>query len=71
MIESCREYNSVQCIWLYVLIMLHTRFNEATLYSSLKIKILLVPRWRDLWRLSDCNWTRIYNHLVRNEHSTI
>ena len=39
--------------------------NEATLYSCLNVKELLTRSRRQIWRLSDCNWTRTQNHLVR------
>ena len=39
--------------------------SEYTLYSSLNVKELLARSRRDIWRLSDCNGTRTYNHLVR------
>ena len=39
--------------------------SESTLYSCLNVKELLARNRRDIWRLSDCNWTRTHNHLVR------
>ena len=39
--------------------------RESTLYSSMNVKELLARNKRKIWSLSDCNWTRIYNHLVR------
>ena len=39
--------------------------SESTLYSyTLNIKELLARSRREIWRLSECNWTRIQNHLV-------
>ena len=37
---------------------------ESTLYSRLNVNELLARRKCEVWSLSDCNWTRIYNHLV-------
>ena len=39
--------------------------NESTLYSCLNVKELLARSRREIWSLSDCNWTRTQNHLVR------
>ena len=39
--------------------------SESTLYSCLNVKELLARRSREIWSLSDCNWTRNHNHLVR------
>ena len=53
------------CEWLYVLVMSRTRFqSESTLYSCLNVKELLARSRREIWRWSDCNWTRTQNHLV-------
>ena len=38
--------------------------SESTLYSCLNIKELLARSRREIWSLSDCNWTRTHNHLV-------
>ena len=38
---------------------------ESTLYSSLNVKELLARSRREIGSLSDCNWTRTQNHLVR------
>ena len=40
--------------------------SESTLYSCVNVKELLVRSRREIWSLSDCNWTRTQNHLVRN-----
>ena len=39
--------------------------SESTLYSCLNVKELLARSRYDIWSLSDCNWTRTQNHLVR------
>ena len=39
--------------------------SESTLSSCLNAKKLLARSRRAIWNLSDCNWTRIQNHLVR------
>ena len=66
MIELCCEYLSVWCIWLYVLIMSRTR-SKSTLYSCLNVKELLARNRREIWSLSDCNWTgtQTLNHLAK------
>ena len=38
--------------------------SESTLYSCLNVKELLARSRRHIGRLSDCNGTRIHNHLV-------
>ena len=38
--------------------------SESTLYSCLNIKELLARSRREIWRLSDSNWTRTQNQLV-------
>ena len=51
--------------WLYVLAMSRTRFqSEFTLNRCLNVKELLVWSRREIWRWSDCTWTRTQNHLV-------
>ena len=39
--------------------------SESTVYSFLNVKKLLARNRRKVWMLSDCNWTRTQNHLVR------
>ena len=39
--------------------------SQSILYSSLYVKGLLARSRRKIWCLSDCNWTRTQNHLVR------
>ena len=41
-----------------------SRTCESTLCSCLNVKELLAWSRREIWSLSDCNWTRIQNHLV-------
>ena len=41
--------------------------RETTLYSCLNVKGLLARSRLEIWSLSDCNWTRTHNHLVRNQ----
>ena len=38
--------------------------SESTLHSCLNVKELLARSRREIWRLSDCNWTQTQNHLV-------
>ena len=38
--------------------------SESTRYSCLNVKELLAWSRREMWRWSDCNWTRTLNHLV-------
>ena len=38
--------------------------SESTLYSCLNVKELLARSRCEIWRWSDCNWTRTQNHLV-------
>ena len=38
--------------------------SESTLYSCRNVKELLARSRRQIWSLSDCNWTRTQNHLV-------
>ena len=37
---------------------------ESTLYSCLNVTEFLAQSRREIWSLSDCNWTRTQNHLV-------
>ena len=39
--------------------------SESKLYSCLNVKKLLARNRREIWSLSDYNWTRTQNHLVR------
>ena len=38
--------------------------SESTLHHYLNVKELLARSRREIWNLSDCNWTRTDNHLV-------
>ena len=38
--------------------------SESTLYSCLNDTEFLAQNKCKIWSLSDCNWTRIHNHLV-------
>ena len=42
----------------------YTFQSEFTLYGRLNVKELLTRNRREIWSLSDCNWTRTHNHLV-------
>ena len=39
--------------------------RKSTLYSCLNIKEVLARNRHEIWSLSDSNWTRTQNHLVR------
>ena len=39
--------------------------------SSFLIWWYLLFLFREIWSLSDCNWTRTHNHLVRKQHSMV
>ena len=39
--------------------------SESTLYSCPNVKELLARTRREIWSLSDCNWTRTHSYLVR------
>ena len=39
--------------------------SESTLYICLNVKEFLAWNRREIWSLSDCNWTRTHDHLVR------
>ena len=43
----------------------YTSQSESTLYSCLNVKELLAQSRQKICNLSDCNWTRTQNHLVR------
>ena len=44
--------------------------SESTVCSCLNAKELLARSRREIWRLSNCNWTRTQNHLVRKRTLT-
>ena len=64
MIELSCESLSVRCIWLYVLIVSHTRFrvNPDSIVAQISKNSLIEAGAKS--ELSDCNWTRTHNHLV-------
>ena len=64
---TCPYLAKLTILWLYVLAMSCTCFRVNTLYSCLNVKELLAQSRHEIWSLSDCNWTRIQNHLVRKE----
>ena len=41
--------------------------SESTIYSCLNVRKLLARSRREIWSLSDCNWTWNQNHLVRKQ----
>ena len=45
----------------------YTFQSESTLYTCLNVKELLAQSRREIWSLSDCNWTRTQNHLIRKQ----
>ena len=45
----------------------YTFQSESTLCSCLNVKKLFVENRRKIWSLSNCNWTRTHNHLVRKQ----
>ena len=49
----------------YVFIMSSTRFRVNPHYSWLNVKEFLTRSRHKIWTLSDCNWTRTHNHLLR------
>ena len=51
--------------WLYVFIKSRTCFRvNPHFIVALNVKELLVRSRREIWGLSDCNWTWTHNHLV-------
>ena len=66
MAELCCEHLSLQCNWLYVIIMSRTKFREH-LHSivCLKIKKPLAQSRCHIWSPSHSNVIWIKNHLVR------
>ena len=58
----------IRSIWSMIVCSFHITYafhSESTLYSCLNVKELLAWNRRKIWSLSDCNWTRTHNHLVR------
>ena len=65
MIELCYEnylYSTFKCIFLSLT---YAFQNETPLWSFVDVKEILAWKRRIIWRLSDCNKTRIHNHLNR------
>ena len=62
--------NGVMSTYLYVdltVCFFHVTYtfqSESILYSCLNVKELLLRSKREIWSLSDCNWTRTQNHLI-------
>ena len=55
--------NIIDCMFLLVK---YAFQSKSTLYNYLNdVKELLARSRRKIWSLSDCNWTRTRNHLVR------
>ena len=56
-------------IWKYMTVcschVTYAFWIESTLLSYLNVKELLARSRLEIWSLSDCNWTRTQNHLVR------
>ena len=60
MIELCREYLSVWCIWLYATYY-HVTYafqSESTFYIYLNVKELISQNRCDVWSLSNSNGIR-------------
>ena len=59
--KSIKSIRSTVCMFLSC----HVRVSEwMHTYSCLNVKELLARSRREIWSLSDCNWTRTHNHLV-------
>ena len=59
-VPNMPEYN-----WLCSYHVTYAFQNESTLSICLNVKELLAGNRREIWSLSDCNWTRTHNHLLR------
>ena len=46
---------------------MYTFQNESTVSIYLDVKELHAWSRREIWSLSDCNWTRTHNHLVHKQ----
>ena len=74
-IHQIRRQSSVECYgyfrkdyYVITVCSCHVTYafhSESTLYSCLNGKELLARSRREIWSLSDCNWTRTHNRLVR------
>ena len=42
----------------------YTFQSESTLYSYLNVKELFARSRREIWSLSNCNWSRTHSHIV-------
>ena len=57
----------VKTLWNLTVCSYHVTYafqSESTLFSCLNVKELLAQSRREIWSLSDCNWTQTNNHLV-------
>ena len=43
----------------------YARQSESTLYNGLNVKEVFAGSRQEIWSLTDCNWTWVQNHLVR------
>ena len=63
-----KKLPSSQPRWLMAVCSCHVTYafqSDSTHYSCLNVKELLASRRREFWSLSDCNWSRTQNHLLR------
>ena len=61
------KHNIYKHIYILTVCSCHVTYafeSESTLYSCLNVKELLARSRREIWRWSDCNWTRTQNHLA-------
>ena len=58
-VVSTYLYGAFDCIFLSCYV------RVSTLYGCLNVKKILARSRREIWSLSDCNWTRTHNHLIR------
>ena len=59
------NYDAFDCVFLTCHVHAYAFESESTPYSCLIVNELVVPGTSEIWRLSDCNWTRAQNHLFR------
>ena len=69
--EECKNWKRVSDEFSNTIIMTvcscHVKYafqSDSTFYSCLNVKELLARNSREIWSLSDCNWTWIHHHLV-------
>ena len=55
---------ALEPIWFHIKSKANAFWLWVKLYSCLNVKELLAQSRREIWSLSDCNWTRTNNHLV-------